>query len=55
MTYPASDPPTQAFEAGVNAGALPTFAVARGDESEDGCGAGLLRIAMWGTSGRSAA
>lgn len=44
VTYPASDPPTQAVDAGENAGALPAFAVTRGDD--DGCGTGLLRIAM---------
>lgn len=57
VTYPANDPPTQAIDAGVNAGALPAFAAARGDADDaDGCdGAGLLRIAMCGMSGRRAA
>ena len=45
MTYPANDAPTQAIDTGANAGPLPAFAVARGDD-DDGCGAGLLRIAM---------
>lgn len=44
VTYPANEPPTQAINAGANAGALPAFAAARGDDA--GCGAGLLRIAM---------
>ena len=53
-TYPANEPPTQANNAGENAGALPAFAVARAD-ADDSCGAGLLRMAVCETSGRSAA
>ena len=54
-TYPARDPPTHASTAGENAGALPALAFARSEDNVDTCGEGLLRIAKYGMSGRSAA
>lgn len=49
--YPASEPPTQAMEAGVNAGAFPALRKARAlgvvgvVEVAEGGGLGLFRIA----------
>jgi len=41
--YPASEPPTQAIVAGVNAGAFPALALPRAPDG--GAGEGLFRIA----------
>jgi hypothetical protein len=41
--YPASEPPTQAIVAGVNAGALPALALPRA--SDGGGGEGLFKMA----------
>ena len=50
-TYPAREPPTHAIIDAENAGALPAFAAALAFPG--GGGAGLLRIAKYGSSGRS--
>lgn len=51
--YPASEPPTQAMVAGVNAGAFPALLLPRAPDG--GVGEGLFRIAKWGTNGRNVA
>lgn len=60
-TDPASEPPTQAIEAGVNAGAFPAFRNARVVgvvgvvAGAFGGGLGLFRMAKCGVSGRRGA
>jgi hypothetical protein len=51
--YPASEPPTQAMVAGVNAGAFPALVLAGAPDK--GVGEGLFRMAKQGTKGRSVA